>query len=382
MERGRGAVVADVTVSVDGYVAGPGASVDRPLGAGGDALAWYGDGADERAGAFPGTSDRVDPEALQASGARGGAVVMGRRTFDASVAAWGDEPPVHKPCFVVTNRPEATISRRGGTTFTFVDSPWRAVREARHAAAGRDVGVMGGAAIVRALLWAGVLDELHLHVVPVVLGGGTRLFAPPWGDAAGRDEADDGLVLPPPAGLDPLRLRTLSVRLGARAVHLAYGAEARIDRARAVVAASPDTVYRAFADPRSLERWLPPPGMTGTLQSFDFREGGSFRMRLAYAADGAGRGKTTDDADEVVVRLTRLEPARAIHQQVVFDSVDPSFVGVMRMTWTFVPVAAGTLVEVRAEDVPAGILPEDHAEGLHASLAGLARFLTSEDRPA
>lgn len=102
-------------------------------------------------------------------------------------------------------------------------------------------------------------------------------------------------------------------------------------------------------------------------------------MRLTYADGERGRGKTTDDADEVEVRLTAIEPGRSIHQDVDFASDDPRFSGVMRMVWTFRSRPDGTLVTVRAEDVPIGILPEDHVQGLHASLEGLARFVEVRD---
>jgi dihydrofolate reductase/uncharacterized protein YndB with AHSA1/START domain len=354
MEQARGAVVADITISVDGYVAGDDVRPDRPLGEGGEALVWYGDDAnDPRRGSS--SYDSVDAEVLEASGAREGSAIMGRTTFDVSVEAWGEDPPIRKPCFVVTHRPAPPIERAGGTTFTFVTSPWEALRQARRAAGGRDVGIMGGAATVRQYLAAGLLDELHLHVVPVVLGSGVRLFEP--------------------VGADPVALEAVRVHPGARATHLLYRVSERIDRATISIAAPPEEVYRAFAEPGALERWLPPGGMTGTMLHFDFRAGGSYRMRLAYPATDRGRGKTSADADDVEVRLTGLEPARVIRQEVAFESDDDRFAGVMRMTWRFRPSSEGTLVTVRAEDVPIGILPEDHAEGLHASLEGLARFV-------
>jgi uncharacterized protein YndB with AHSA1/START domain len=150
---------------------------------------------------------------------------------------------------------------------------------------------------------------------------------------------------------------------------------ARIDRASRVIRASPAALYRAFAEPGAMERWLPPERMSGTMLHFDFREGGSYRMRLDYAESDRGSGKTSDDADEVEVRLTGLEPGRRIEQEVAFDSEDPSFAGTMRMTWTFEPGTGGTRVTIRAEDVPAGIRPEDHEAGLKSSLDKLAGFV-------
>lgn len=124
-----------------------------------------------------------------------------------------------------------------------------------------------------------------------------------------------------------------------------------------------------------MERWLPPDDMTGRMLHFDFREGGSYRMRLTYAARQQGRGKTCGDSDEVEVRLTRIEAGRRIEQEVSFESEDPSFRGIMRMTWTFAPRDEGTLVTIQAENVPEGIRPEDHDAGLNSSLEKLARLL-------
>jgi uncharacterized protein YndB with AHSA1/START domain len=153
----------------------------------------------------------------------------------------------------------------------------------------------------------------------------------------------------------------------------------RIDSASRLIQATPQAIYRAFAEPGAMERWLPPDDMTGAMQHFDFREGGSYRMRLTYAQSGQGRGKTSEDADEVAVRLTRLEEGRRIEQQVMFESEDPSFAGVMRMIWTFQPRDDGTLVTIRAEDVPEGIRPEDHEAGLISSLQKLAGFVETAE---
>src|SRR5690606_41464064 len=105
------------------------------------------------------------------------------------------------------------------------------------------------------------------------------------------------------------------------------------DSASRRIAAPPESVYRAFAEPGAMERWLPPGGMTARMLHFDFREGGSYRMRLTYADPGQGHGKTSADSDEVDVRLTKLAEGRSIEQEVTFRSDDPAFSGVMRMTW-------------------------------------------------
>lgn len=150
---------------------------------------------------------------------------------------------------------------------------------------------------------------------------------------------------------------------------------ARVDAASRSIRAPAERVYRAFAEPGAMEQWLPPGDMTGTMLHFDFRPGGSYRMRLAYPADQAGSGKTTAEADEVEVALTRIEAGRCIEQAVVFESEDPAFSGVMRMIWAFEDEGEGTRVSIRAEDVPTGISPRDHQAGLNASLANLAVFV-------
>jgi uncharacterized protein YndB with AHSA1/START domain len=152
----------------------------------------------------------------------------------------------------------------------------------------------------------------------------------------------------------------------------------RIDTASRWIAASPASVYRAFKEPGAMERWLPPGNMTGKMLHFDFREGGAYRMRLIYAEPQQGLGKTSEDYDEVEVRLTKLEDGRSIEQEINLESEDPAFSGVMRMTWTFQPEEEGTLVTIRAENVPAGIRPEDHDAGLKSSLENLARFAEAD----
>src|SRR5690606_26021614 len=104
----------------------------------------------------------------------------------------------------------------------------------------------------------------------------------------------------------------------------------RVDAADRLIAAPPAVVYRAFAEPGALERWLPPRGMRGEMRVFVFRSGGSYRMRLTYDAPQPGQGKASDDADDVEVRLTRVEPERRVEQEVTFTSEDPAFAGTMR----------------------------------------------------
>lgn len=99
-------------------------------------------------------------------------------------------------------------------------------------------------------------------------------------------------------------------------------------------------------------------------------------MRLTYR--DAGYGKTSDNADEVEVRFIKLSEPERIEQAVTFESDDPAFAGVMRMIWTFDAAPNGTLVTIRAEDVPPGIRPEDHEVGMNSTLDNLASFLGGE----
>ena len=114
--------------------------------------------------------------------------------------------------------------------------------------------------------------------------------------------------------------------------------------------------------------------MTGRLVAFDFRDGGGYRMRLTYDDKGRNRGKSSNDADDVVVRIVRLVEGEYIEQAVTFESTDPRFAGVMTVSWSFVPTPSGTSVTVRCENVPDGIRPEDHEAGLASTLENLAAF--------
>lgn len=149
----------------------------------------------------------------------------------------------------------------------------------------------------------------------------------------------------------------------------------RVDSASRLVPVSPSAVYEAFEDPKAMESWLPPGNMTAEMIRFDFREGGSYRMRLSYKNPGDGRGKTSDNADEVEVGFTRIVAERLIEQAVKFESNDPEFSGSMRLIWTFDPVEGGTLVTVQAENVPRGIRREDHEAGMNSTLDNLTAFV-------
>lgn len=152
----------------------------------------------------------------------------------------------------------------------------------------------------------------------------------------------------------------------------------RADTASRWMNAPASRIYEAFATAAAMEQWLPPDGMSGEMLAFDFREGGFYRMRLRYTAPHDAPGKTSEDADEVAVRLVRLAVNRRIEQSITFESDDPRFAGVMRMSWDFEPLDQGTRVTVRCENVPVGISAQDHEAGLQSSLANLARFVEAD----
>lgn len=149
----------------------------------------------------------------------------------------------------------------------------------------------------------------------------------------------------------------------------------RTDTAFRVIAAPPDRVYTALVDPDALVTWLPPEGMSGRFERFDARPGGSYRLVLTYADASAARGKATVDSDIVEARFVDIVPGVRVVQAVDFVSDDPANAGTMIMTWELAAVDGGTRVDIRAEDVPAGISAEDHAAGLASSLENLAAHL-------
>ena len=178
-----------ISISLDGYTAGPDQSVDNPLGIGGERLHdWAVALAAWRAphGLEGGTVDASTPvfdELL----ANIGATIMGRNMFGGQPGPWdpgkpwngwwGENPPFHHPVFVVTHHPRPPLAMKGGTTFTFVtDGIHAALKRATEAASGRDVRIAGGVETIRQYLTAGLIDEMQLHLVPVLLGAGERLF--------------------------------------------------------------------------------------------------------------------------------------------------------------------------------------------------------------
>lgn len=166
-------VLAAITTSVDGYVAGPEDGPGKGLGEGGERLHYWVFGGPWTYEAEPsGEATGEDAEWLSEAVSRLGAVVGGRQTYEAS-DRWGGQNPWGLPFFIVTHRPE---EQPEGGAFTFVSGVEEAVEQAREAAGEKDVHVMGGADVIRQALEAGIVDELTIIVAPVVLGGGKRLF--------------------------------------------------------------------------------------------------------------------------------------------------------------------------------------------------------------
>jgi dihydrofolate reductase len=185
-------VTAQMSVSVDGYYAGPEHTsmetwLDGPEAAGFfrvtrwaiDAEAWR-----QRLG-FTGGEQNTNSEVIAETYESAGAYVMGRRMADGGEIPWGDDPPFRAPVFVVTHRPRPALQRQGGTSFTYITSGIEsAVEHARAAANGKNVAVAGGGTLLRQVIKLGLLDELELHIVPVILGSGMRLLGPELGLAA------------------------------------------------------------------------------------------------------------------------------------------------------------------------------------------------------
>ncbi len=180
-------LTSQITVSLDGFVAGPNQSLENPLGEGGERLhEWAISTASWRAQhGHEGGERNADSEVVDSLVAGVGAYIMGRKMFGGGDGPWdeswrgwwGEEPPYHAPVFVLTHHEREPLVMQGGTTFTFVtDGIESALAQARAAAGARDVTIAGGATAIQQYLAAGLLDELYLHVVPILLGGGERLL--------------------------------------------------------------------------------------------------------------------------------------------------------------------------------------------------------------
>jgi dihydrofolate reductase len=173
-----GKVMVDITMSLDGFVAGPHDGPELPLGKGGERLhQWVYDLASWRGrhGLEGGETSR-DSEILERAMSSTGSIVLGRRMFD-NAHGWGDDPPFHVPVFVLTHEVREQLAKEGGTTFTFVtDGIESALRQAQAEAGERNVSIAGGAETIQQYLMAGLVDELQIHLAPLVLGGGIRLL--------------------------------------------------------------------------------------------------------------------------------------------------------------------------------------------------------------
>lgn len=147
----------------------------------------------------------------------------------------------------------------------------------------------------------------------------------------------------------------------------------RVDSASRLVHAPPERIFAAFVDPEHYASWLPPEGMSATVEVFEPRPGGAYGVTLRMASPDPSRpGKSSADADIVRGRFVELVPGERIVQTAVFDSDDPAFAGEMKLTWHLTAVPGGTLVTVRCENVPNGIRPDDHEAGLSSTLKNLA----------
>jgi dihydrofolate reductase len=180
----------DISVSLDGFIAGPNPTLEDPLGEGGEQLhEWVlplksfrerhgrGDAGES------GVDDDVTAEHIRAIGA----TIMGRRMFSGGQGPWeddpradgwwGDDPPFHHPVFILTRHAREPVTKQGGTTYNFVtEGIESALEQARAAAGDKDVAIGGGADVAQQYLGAGLLDEFQIHLVPLLLGAGTRLF--------------------------------------------------------------------------------------------------------------------------------------------------------------------------------------------------------------
>ena len=181
--------VESFTISLDGYGAGPGQGIDNPLGVGGTDLHQWAipTRTFQRAlfGAADGTTG-IDDDFAARGVTNLGAWILGRNMFGPIRGPWpdmnwrgwwGDNPPYHVPVFVLTHHPRPPVEMEGGTTFHFVTGGIHdALDRAREAANGMDVRVGGGASVIQQYLRAGLIDEMHVAIAPILLGRGERLF--------------------------------------------------------------------------------------------------------------------------------------------------------------------------------------------------------------
>jgi dihydrofolate reductase len=189
----------NISMSLDGFVAGPNQSLENPLGEGGMALhEWiFGLAAWRRGHGLEGGEVNASSPVVERGLENIGATLMGRNMFGGGPGPWGDEPwdgwwgddpPFHVPVFILTHHARKPVVKQGGTTFAFVtDGIHSALAQAREAAGGKDVAIAGGASVARQYLTAGLIDELTIHLVPVFLGAGARLFDDVAGSPVGLE---------------------------------------------------------------------------------------------------------------------------------------------------------------------------------------------------
>ena len=202
MTKRMGRVICDITISADGYSAGLNQTEERPFGDDG------GDGWGDKLHAwFAETPEENRAEVDQMTAAK--AFIMGRNMFGPVRGEWdrqwngwwGDDPPFHAPVFVLTHHAREPQPMDGGTTYYFViDGIESALTRAREAAGDGDVSIQGGATTINQYLAAGLIDELRLHIVPITLGAGTRLFE----------------------GVPPLKLEQVKSRPASSVTHVTY----------------------------------------------------------------------------------------------------------------------------------------------------------------
>jgi uncharacterized protein YndB with AHSA1/START domain len=149
----------------------------------------------------------------------------------------------------------------------------------------------------------------------------------------------------------------------------------RTDICSRMVPAPISEVYAALVDPEALSAWVPPGDMTGTIERFEPRPGGSYRMVLRYPDHSPSRGKTTSDTDVVEARFIDLVPDKSVAYSVNFVSDDPDYDGAMTMRWEVTDTDRGTLVEITADNVPDAVSAQDHAAGMNSSLQKLSDYV-------
>ena len=203
--------VQQISISLDGFATGEGQSLETPFGHAGESLhewmfvtRWW-----RERGGEPGGSGGIDDAFLRLHDIGIGAEIMGAGKFGPPgwhedpewKGWWGDNPPFHTPVFVLSHHPHSSIEMAGGTTFHFIDAPpAEALETARGAADGQDVRIGGGPTMIREFLAAGLVDHMHLVVVPILLGRGVRI----WDGLEGLEQEYEIEATPSPSGVTHL----------------------------------------------------------------------------------------------------------------------------------------------------------------------------------